>query len=55
MRIANWNLERPKVGQTSKLEGLVEQMAEVSADVWIFTESSEVVTPGVDYEATGGN
>jgi len=49
MRIANWNLERPQVGQGAKLEGLVEQMAVVDADVWIFTESSEVVALGVDH------
>jgi len=49
IRIATWNLERPRVDDDAKLDGLGEQIADIDADIWIFTESSEFVWPGERY------
>jgi hypothetical protein len=49
MRIANWNLERPRKGQEAKLADIKHQLDSIDADVWIFTESSELVSPGHEY------
>src|SRR5687768_1886217 len=40
MRLATWNLERPRLGSWSKLPALHDRLREISADVWILTETN---------------
>jgi len=49
MKIATWNLERPKASQREKLDGLRARMLAVEADIWILTETNSCVSPGPDY------
>ena len=49
MRIATWNLERPKPRQLDKIEALQARMRAVDADVWILTETNSCVSPGSEY------
>jgi hypothetical protein len=47
MRIATWNLERPKLGGLRKNQAIFDRMVEVDADLWILTEtSSAIALPG---------
>lgn len=48
MRIATWNLARPKTNglRTSRLLALI---SEQNADVWVLTETRLSVSPGSDY------
>jgi len=41
-KIANWNLERPKIG-TKKTKLTLEQIGEINADIFVFTETSEAI------------
>ena len=50
MRIATWNLERPKPRQLEKIEALQARMDAVDADVWILTETNSCVSPGSEYQ-----
>jgi len=43
MRIATWNVERPTPKQTPKNEARLEKIREINADIWILTESHEVI------------
>ena len=49
MRIATWNLERPKPRQFEKIETLQARMRTIDADVWILTETNSCVSPGSEY------
>jgi hypothetical protein len=49
VRIATWNLERPRLGSHRKLPGILARIAEVDADVWVLTETNDVA---VDVSAT---
>jgi hypothetical protein len=49
MRIATWNLERPKARQLEKIEALQARMRAIDADVWILTETNSCVSPGSEY------
>lgn len=49
MKIATWNLERPKTASGARVSRLREHMVSVAADVWILTETHEDLAPGVDY------
>src|SRR5688500_13458555 len=40
MRIATWNLERPRLRSWSKLPGVRDRIASIAADVWILTETN---------------
>ena len=53
LRIATWNLERPRADQSGKISALESQMQEVDADIWILTETNEAVRPGNDYACVG--
>lgn len=46
MRIATWNLERPKARSWKRTPRQVARMAAVAADVWILTETRVDVAPG---------
>ena len=50
MRIATWNLERPKPRQLEKVELLQARMRMIDADVWILTETNSCVSPGSEYQ-----
>lgn len=51
MRIATWNLERPKERSHTKVPALRAQLRDVDADVWVLTETHDVVSPGPNYGA----
>lgn len=50
MKIANWNLERvlPSQGRVSAIR---EHLAAVDADIWILTETHELVGPGKGFSS----
>ncbi len=51
MRVATWNLERTTPSRKKRQLGAqLGQIAEVDADVWIFTETHQEVSPGSGYE-----
>ena len=50
MRIATWNLERPRARQEEKLSVIQTQLESVDADIWILTETNSCVSPGADYQ-----
>ena len=43
MRIATWNLERPGLGNDARNQAVLEKIREVNADIWILTETHEVI------------
>lgn len=49
LRIATWNLERPRTGKTDKIDALISKMQVIDADIWILTEAHEAVSPGDGY------
>lgn len=65
MRIATWNLERPKSRGTSKNKAILDQLISIDADVWVLTETNDAInlpgyfaasTPPVSgYHAAGEN
>ena len=38
LRIATWNLQRPRADQSEKISVLKSRMREVDADIWILTD-----------------
>jgi len=50
MKIANWNLERVLPSQ-SRVSAIREHFAAVDADIWILTETHELVGPGKDFSS----
>jgi hypothetical protein len=50
MRIATWNIERPKAQELEKLDAIHERMRLIDADIWILTETNACVSPGPDYQ-----
>lgn len=51
IRIATWNVERPKADSRTKLPRLAAAMRDIDADVWILTETHANLTPGADYRS----
>lgn len=45
MKIATWNLERPKPKAASANAARLAQMQAIGADVWVLTETSAAVIP----------
>ena len=43
MRIATWNLERPDPADVARNQARMEKIREIDADVWILTETHEVI------------
>ena len=43
MRIATWNLERPRLNGYAKNNAILAQMAATNADIWVLTETSEAI------------
>lgn len=49
LRIATWNLERPRIGSVRRVPGLHARLASVGADVWVLTETN---VEAIDLSAT---
>lgn len=45
IRIANWNLERPKANGWKRNPLIQEKIREIDADIWILTETNAVIVP----------
>ena len=45
MRIATWNLERPRPRGVAKNSAIRAQIDRIDADLWVLTETSQAVTP----------
>jgi hypothetical protein len=45
LTIATWNLERTRPGAHERIRVFLEQMAEIEADIWVLTETSEAIRP----------
>lgn len=50
MRIATWNLERPRPRSWKRLPRQRERMAAVGADIWVLTETRASVSPGEGFD-----
>jgi endonuclease/exonuclease/phosphatase family metal-dependent hydrolase len=53
LKIATWNVERPHVKgwKKSKNNSIINQkIKEINADIWILTETHQVINPGSEYE-----
>lgn len=48
--VATWNLERPAVRSWKKLPAIRRQIATVSADVWVLTETRRSISPGDGFQ-----
>lgn len=44
LRIATWNLERPKLNGQTKNSRRLEKIREVDADLWVLTETNSTIT-----------
>lgn len=44
LRIATWNLERPKMNGIAKNSRRLEKIREIDADLWVLTETSSAIT-----------
>ncbi|HET6443105.1 MAG TPA: hypothetical protein VFI27_00875, partial [candidate division Zixibacteria bacterium] len=51
MRIATWNLERPKNGSSQRSRLLMDKLGEIDADIWILTETHDEVIPDKGYHS----
>lgn len=49
MRIATWNLRRPRNAKSPRALAILEHIHRIDADVWILTETHESVSPGPTY------
>jgi hypothetical protein len=50
MKIATWNLERvaPQTSQAERQQGWLQR---INADIWIFTETDQAISPGPAYQS----
>ncbi len=53
MRIATWNLERPRNPNTPRARRLLAEIQAINADIWILTETRENLSPGPEYASAG--
>jgi endonuclease/exonuclease/phosphatase family metal-dependent hydrolase len=51
VRIATWNLERPKQNGWVKNQRCLDKIREIDADVWVLTETNAAIAIPSDYEA----
>lgn len=49
MRIATWNLERPRLQGWIKNPRIIDKINEVNADLWILTETNASIVPSDEY------
>ncbi len=52
MRIATWNVERPKNAHSPRSQHILAKLREVEADIWILTETHEAIAASADYHTT---
>ncbi|MEO6924968.1 MAG: endonuclease/exonuclease/phosphatase family protein, partial [Bryocella sp.] len=48
MKIATWNLYRPKISSAKNVE-IIEEIKRVDADILVLTETNMVINPGEEY------
>jgi len=51
MRIATWNLRRPRSAKSPRALAILEWIHRIDADVWILTETHESISPGPNYSS----
>lgn len=51
MRIATWNVERPKNAGSARSRRILDKIHEIDADIWILTETHDAISPGDGYHA----
>ncbi|MBC7969066.1 MAG: endonuclease/exonuclease/phosphatase family protein [Verrucomicrobia bacterium] len=49
LKIATWNLQRPRAGSWKNIPKILEKIREINADVWVLTETNAAINPGDDY------
>ncbi len=49
MKIATWNLERPKVSTKTRNAKIIEKLKGIDADILILTETNSIIHPGAAY------
>lgn len=49
MRIATWNVERPKGNTAPRSQRVLNKIQEIAADIWILTETHDAICPGPVY------
>ena len=49
MRIATWNVERPRNNTAPRSQRVLDKIQEVAADIWILTETHDAICPGLVY------
>lgn len=49
MRIATWNIERPKNNTAPRSQRVLSKLREIAADIWILTETHDAICPVPDY------
>ncbi|WP_179228297.1 endonuclease/exonuclease/phosphatase family protein [Leptolyngbya ohadii] len=51
LKIATWNVNRPKQGGWKNNPTILTKIREVAADIWILTETNCVISPGESYQS----
>lgn len=49
IRIATWNIERPKSANQTRSQRILAKIGEIGADIWILTETHDAIQPDSDY------
>lgn len=49
MKIATWNVERPKINGWTRNPRIIAKLREENADLWILTETNAAISPGEDF------
>jgi endonuclease/exonuclease/phosphatase family metal-dependent hydrolase len=49
MKIATWNVERPKLNGWTRNPRIIAKLHEVNADLWILTETNTAISPGDNF------
>jgi len=55
LRIATWNLERPRLRGWKKNPIIQEHINEIKADLWILTETNSAINPGTCYSGVASS
>jgi endonuclease/exonuclease/phosphatase (EEP) superfamily protein YafD len=50
LRIATWNLQRPRNGTGKRAKSLLARIEQINADIWILTETHSEISPGIGYQ-----
>lgn len=52
IRIATWNVQRPKLSEVKRRARLLESIQAAQADIWILTETHASLIPGLGFTST---